>query len=230
MEKERQGLVFQNQKIATNCSTYVQLKAISPIQESPTNMNTSKEYLNCDALKILKTSRPVDKTTKTNKKLIIKALASKFDLRSFRSSLHQRTNQNSYTLKSLFPNDKLISKNSIHLKTKDWSYKIELIASVLINNNKKPDWVLWLYDEALQGNYRGYQTLVLIDPDSNKMIKASNYSRPIAKNINNKNTINTSQNKLNNQMLQYLQMQQKMMGIDMLNDASDQATDAVLGR
>ena len=48
-------------------------------------------------------------------------------------------------------------------ETKDMHVRLEVVATLDINNNAKPDWLLWLADEARTGNYRQYQTLVIYD-------------------------------------------------------------------
>ncbi len=171
-QKSRPKLLFSDAKEATNCPTYFQLKSSSHIQETLSNMSIKRGYLICDALKVLKTARAVDGSTKINNS--VNLIMSKLDLRSFESSLYQQSTQEKHTLKSLFPNI-VLKKGSktVSIKTSDWSYKFEVVASALINNNTKPDWILWFYDEALQGNYRSYQTLVILDPDTNSIFKAS---------------------------------------------------------
>lgn len=54
------------------------------------------------------------------------------------------------------------STTVIH-ETADGHYRLELVATLDVNNNGKADWVLWLADEAKSGNYRQYQTLIAYD-------------------------------------------------------------------
>ena len=52
-------------------------------------------------------------------------------------------------------------------------FRLEVVATLDPNNNAKPDWVLWLADEARPGNYRQYQALVIYDVSDSGPLRAA---------------------------------------------------------
>lgn len=163
----RTELGFTSGRKVNHCADYIKEIANSKINEGVNNQLIKSEYLICDVLMLL-----VDKSYS-----IVKAnngsvdlLAAKLDLRSFPSSLGPRLDDKSYTLKSVSGNKLIINEGHVIYNTEEWQYRIELIAVSDINNNKKDDWVLWFSDESKEGNYRGYQTLVIYDIYSEEQV------------------------------------------------------------
>ena len=102
-------------------------------------------------------------------------LESKLDLRSFPSSLNRIGSEEANTLKSIFPEQTKSFNNVVELQTEDWAFTIEVVALAKINDNSSPDWIVWVLDEAKSGNYRGYSTLIIYDPEKQKKLKAVVY-------------------------------------------------------
>ena len=99
-------------------------------------------------------------------------LESKLDLRSFPSSLNRAGTEEAHTLKSIFPEQSKSFDNVVELQTEDWAFAIEVVALAKINDNSLPDWIIWVLDEAKSGNYRGYSTFIIYDPEKQKQLKA----------------------------------------------------------
>lgn len=58
-------------------------------------------------------------------------------------------------------------------ETKDTHYRLEVVATLDINNNAKTDRLLWLADEARTGIYRQYRTLIIYDVRNSGALRAT---------------------------------------------------------
>jgi major membrane immunogen (membrane-anchored lipoprotein) len=174
LKKNRSKLLFDNGKVAKNCKSYFLLNSKNAVDESIHNQQVKSEYLICDALEILSNSSWEGKK-KANSLHLGEQLQSKLDLRTFPSSLNRSSSKETHTLKSMFPGQTKFSDNLVELQTEDWAFTIEVVALARINDNSFPDWILWVLDESKSGNYRGYSTLVIYDPEKQKEFKGITY-------------------------------------------------------
>jgi len=79
-------------------------------------------------------------------------------------------------LLALYPKDNLTSDDTATLlETKDWIFRLEVVAVIPLNDNETPDWVIWVSDEAKQGSYYSYSTLVIYDPAAEEPLVATPY-------------------------------------------------------
>ena len=99
----------------------------------------------------------------------------KLDLRSFRSSLSKLGDKTKHTLASLYPNNVTFKDFTTIFETEDWVFSLEVVAVAQVNDNTVLDWIIWVSDEAKLGNYRGYATLVVYDPDNQENYTARSY-------------------------------------------------------
>lgn len=171
---KRSALLFQNGLSAGNCESYADLKSESEIVETVNNQLVKSEYLVCDALKILSDAKVFSGAVKTE--LMGQQLLNKLDLRSFPNSLHRLTDDNSFTLGSLFASDSVANETSVKYETEDWIITIKVVAVVLLNGNEDEDWVVQLADESKSGNYRNYENLIIYDPIKSDYFKAKSNS------------------------------------------------------
>lgn len=171
LKKERKPLYFNGDHISSNCQTYFDMAAKYEIDETIHNQMIKSEYLTCDALKILSSSSgvPAKEISVFN---MGEEIISKLDIRSFPSSLFQVADENSNTLKALFPENVSATNNMAELDTDELSFTLEVVAAAKINNNPQPDWIIWLMDESKSGTYRSYQTLIIFDPENQDRLKA----------------------------------------------------------
>ena len=102
-------------------------------------------------------------------------ILSKLDLRSFPSSLSRVGSETLHTLKALYPGQTSYVDNVAELQTEDWAFTVEVVALARINDNSTPDWIVWVFDESKSGNYRGYSTIILYDPDEQEVFRATKY-------------------------------------------------------
>ncbi|KGJ94003.1 hypothetical protein [Colwellia psychrerythraea] len=174
LSKRRSNLLFNNDEVANNCNSYFLLNSKYDVDESVYNQQVKSEYLICDALEILLNSSSVTNSI-INDSSFGEKLASKLDLRTFPSSLHRAGTEKAHTLKSIFPEQFKSFDNVVEVETEDWAFTIEAVAMAKINDNSLPDWIVWVLDESKSGNYRGYSTLIIYDPEERKNIKATVY-------------------------------------------------------
>lgn len=172
LSKKRSNLLFNNNEVANSCTSYTRLNSKYDVDESIYNQQVKSEYLICDALDILLNSSQVT-NYKVNDSSFGEKLASKLDLRSFPSSLNRAGTEEAHTLKSIFPEQSKYFDNVAELQTEDWGFAIEVVALAKINDNSFPDWIVWVLDEAKSGNYRGYSTFIIYDPEKQKQLKAN---------------------------------------------------------
>jgi len=176
LSKSRGNLLFNNGEVANNCNSYFLLNTKYDVDESVYNQQVKSEYLICDALEILINASSVS-NSKINDLSFGGKLASKLDLRTFPSSLYRTGTEEAHTLKSIFPEQFKSFKNVVEVETEDWAFTLEAVAMAKINNNSLPDWIVWVLDESKSGNYRGYSTLIIYDPEEQKQLKATVYPK-----------------------------------------------------
>lgn len=170
-------LQFADGSSATNCLEYHRLSSGQEIDESVHNQLVQSEYLVCDALKILAEATVVYEESAAGRGMGEK-LSSKLDLRSFPSSLFRISDEEKHTLLALYPKDHIMSDDTVALlETKDWMFRLEVVAVIPLNDNKTPDWVIWVSDEAKQGSYHSYSTLIIYDPAAEESLVATPISR-----------------------------------------------------
>ena len=54
-----------------------------------------------------------------------------------------------------------------------WSYVLSVMLVGDFDRNGSVDWLLWLTDEAVEGNYRGYQSLLIKDVPDSGLLRAT---------------------------------------------------------
>lgn len=175
--KKRTPIVFDTGEIAQTCSEYLHLIAGAALKEDTYNQVVKSEYLLCEVLAII-----------GNRKLSAgrqdvtfgQALATRLDLRSFPSSLHQMLDKQKHSLNQLDEKAVKAESTAVIYETEDWHYRLDLVATLDVNNNGKADWILWLINEAKSGSYRQYQTLIAHDVSATDLISAAPYVATMA--------------------------------------------------
>ena len=169
--KRRTVVEFESGAKAETCSAYIQLARKSRLKEDVNNQFAKSEYLICDLLAVV-SDKKVEEGNNSGYGL---RLASGLDFRSFPSSLFQALDENRRTLTQFDATVLQIGNTFVIYETPDWRYKVEVIASLDINNNNKVDWVIWMSDEAKSGNYRSYETIIAYDVADTGEFSASQY-------------------------------------------------------
>lgn len=171
-KKKRTILEFTSGATGQTCEDYLQLTVSSTVKEEINNQMVKSEYLVCEALALIGDKQLTAADTNV---AFGQILATRLDLRSFPSSLFQMLDDQKYTLENLDTKVK-VATTSVTYETQEWHYRLELVATLDVNNNGKVDWVLWLADEAKPGNYRQYQTLVVYDVGNTGLLRATPFA------------------------------------------------------
>jgi len=172
LARVRVELKLADGSVVSNCTDYLVRGASVSIDESLESQLAKSEYLICEALDLIERSRAPAVVVKTD---YGQRLADLLDLRSFPSSLNMRSDDVVHTLSTITVEKLTVDAVSVAMDEPDWHYRLEVVAVRDINGNDTPDWIVWLADEAKQGSYRGYVTLVLLDPMSGSEFAASPY-------------------------------------------------------
>ena len=170
---KRSPLLFVGGEVADSCESYFDRMLKYTISEAIGNMQVKSEYLLCDALKIIWESPDVPTNVSTSS--VGLRLLSSLDLRTFPNSLSRLVDENSYTLKSLFPKNIQSNGPVAIVDTDDWIITLEVVAVVQVNNNSVFDWIVQFSDESKSGNYRSYETLIIYDPERADILQAKLY-------------------------------------------------------
>ncbi len=171
--KKRATLTFDSGATAQTCDEYLRLMATTVLKEDVNNQLAKGEYLLCEALAMMG-----DKKLSAGRQgaTFGQTLAARLDVRSFPSSLFQMLDEQKYSLNQLDAKAIKTDNTAVISETEEWRYRIELVATLDVNNNGKADWLLWLADEAKTGNYRQYQTLVIYDVSDTGLLSAVPYT------------------------------------------------------
>ena len=169
LKQKRTALQFHSGSSAQTCEEYLRLSATETLKEDVANQLVKSEYLVCDVLALVGEQKLISGHPDSD---LGRMLAERVDLRSFPSSLHQMLDEKRFSLKQFDAKAVKTEATAARYETKDWHYRLELVATLDANNNGKADWVLWLADEAKDGNYRQYQTLVIYDVSVTGLLSA----------------------------------------------------------
>jgi hypothetical protein len=175
LRSARTGLRFDDGTQVTNCETYLAAKGTGAApSEEVANQLVVSEYLVCDALNALsRASAPKSKAATDRGR----QLAERLDLRTFASSLGPRLDDAAHTVATL-GDPVSIEDNEVIKEDESWAFRLEVIAESDFNGDTKPDWLVWLSDEARDGSYRGYQTLLVSDVTKEGGLAAVPYVPP----------------------------------------------------
>jgi hypothetical protein len=169
LAEERNALAFLDGEEVRNCVDYLRAKKTSRLAEGVNNMNISQEYLICDLLDVVRRSKPIAGYRPTS---YGEELYRRLDLRTFRSTLRQRLNDE-ITLSQIKSGRVTVGKDSVDLEFDDWRINFKVVASLDINGEQKTDWIVWLADESKLGNYKAYSTLIIRNIDKKNLLKAT---------------------------------------------------------
>ncbi|MFT6386704.1 MAG: hypothetical protein ACJAUP_000072 [Cellvibrionaceae bacterium] len=169
ISKTRPSLVFDGGTSASNCTEYFSVRKAANILETDANFLVAQEYLICDSLSAIKNATPINESSVSNN-VIFNAgvpLASKVDLRAFRSSFKRRADAQMHTLDTMPRADVTTEQYAAIIDNKDWLYVLRVVARLDLNNNGKED---WLTDKAKMGSYSTLSGFVACDVNNKQII------------------------------------------------------------
>lgn len=169
MRKERTQLEFESGETVSNCGQYFAKKSAQSLAESTDNFLAQQDYVICNSLKVVRESAE-------NISLIMNQkpgteLGARLDLRSFRSSLFQRTTEESRTPASVFNQDIITKTYSIQPTIQDWRYVVEVVAIVDSDGNGESDWLVWVTDKSGTGSYDTLQAYLAYNVQQEGLIE-----------------------------------------------------------
>jgi hypothetical protein len=161
MSERRTPLRFESGRVVDTCNAYLQEAKVSSIYEGVNNEIISQEYLVCPSVAVLQ-SAARSATTAGSINAYGRELCDRLDFMSFASSLRPRVDDTKRVLSAL-DNPLETDKYSCSFSSRDWFLKVEVVAEADFTEDGKTDWLVWVFDEAKTGNYRGYAVLLLSD-------------------------------------------------------------------
>ncbi|MFP8967682.1 hypothetical protein ACKC9G_13950 [Pokkaliibacter sp. CJK22405] len=166
----RPSIHFVSGAVVFNCEQYLQAKRTSTLAEDVNNIRQSANYLTCDTLALLqqaKASLPVAGQDYG------KALAESLDLRSFPSSLAPMLDDDRYTLSRMDNPAVQLSNEVVSYSSEELNFSLQLMALADADGDGVDDWIVWMSDEAKEGNYADYEVLLIHDPQPGKLMTAT---------------------------------------------------------
>lgn len=154
---------------ASDCASYARLRP-SGILDDGDNQRIKSEYLVCDVL--IQVGPVPNPTPLSANDGYGAALATRLDLRSFPSSLGPMVRGQRRTLSGLFGDQVRVESDGALVKTPEMFFSLTVAVVGDLDHDGVLDWLVWLSDEATDGTYRGYETLLIKDPASNGLLRA----------------------------------------------------------
>lgn len=170
LTEKRTPLRFESGRAVDTCGAYLDEAKVSSISENVNNEIISIEYLVCPSVAALRSAVP---TSKTAGLITVygKELCGRLDLMSFASSLRPKISSTKRVLSALgMPLE--TDKYSCSFDSQDWAFKVEVVAEADFTGVGTTDWLVWLFDEAKGGNYRGYAVLLIRDVSKPGLLSA----------------------------------------------------------
>ncbi|WP_328184926.1 hypothetical protein [Marinobacter sp. OP 3.4] len=172
MTESRPSLQFSDGATAHSCREYLELRRKADVLEGVENRSHLADYRVCDTLQALKSAAPVQQPYRPDVPAG-EVLRNRLDLRSFRSSLGPASSHY-HTLAEISGELPVqVDDNTVTLESDDWYIQLEVVARADVDNDGHEDWLIWLTDEAREGNYRGYDSLVIHNVAGNGLLEAS---------------------------------------------------------
>lgn len=144
----------------SSCAQYLDIAVTDRAGEEVQMQPAAADYLLCDTLQALENAS----LAKRGEAAFGAALYERFDLGSIPSSFGPRLTSEARTLEQLAAVEPQVTRHGVGLDSSEWHFAMELVAVADLNRNGDADWLLWMADEAKDGNYRVYQLIVVWDP------------------------------------------------------------------
>lgn len=168
------ALRFDNGDVANNFLQYSNLLSAGAPDESARSAEIRGEYLVCDAVRLLGV-QPFILTQAALPANAVRALYERLDLRTFPSSLRNRADDRTHTLKTLLALGTVtMTRDTVEVETDKQFFSLKIVAVVTRPSTQggvqrqQKEWIVWVGDELKDGNYKSYRTLI---------VRASNDSR-----------------------------------------------------
>jgi hypothetical protein len=156
---KRTALKFVSGAMVTTCRDYLaRVRAQDFIDEAVANRAVASEYVLCDSVAMLRGAAiSGDDPFATERGQV---LARRLDVSTFRSSLGPRIDDSHRVLADFAPSV-TTSATEASLGGLDWRFRLRIVAVGDFDRDGTADWLVWLTDEAKDGNYRDYRALLI---------------------------------------------------------------------
>lgn len=170
MATPRTPMTMTSGATVSSCGEYLAQRDQVDVAPTPDNRIASLEYVICDSLFVLQDALPVaDGIVGSD---MGQALATRLDLRSFRSSRHQRTTDEAFTLQAVSDHPLDVGAYAAELNSPGWYFKLEVVAVADFDASGRPDWLIWVVDQSLKGTYLTVAPLIVHDPGAHGLLRA----------------------------------------------------------
>lgn len=166
----RTTLPFDNGVGVNNCVQYSNLLFTSAPDESVRSAEIRGEYLVCDAVRLLG-GEPFIVTKAAIPANAAKTLFEHLDMRTFPSSLRNRADDQSHSLKTLLALGAVtMTRDTVEVETSAQFFSLKIVGIVHRPATKsggkvqQDEWIVWVGDEMKDGNYKSYRTLIVRPP------------------------------------------------------------------
>jgi hypothetical protein len=157
-DKPRSPLRFQSGSVATTCADYARLRCAGGVGEDTKDRLAASEYVVCDQLALLRMGRASQRGPQDRGQMLARSL----DLRTFPSALRPRVTDQAFRLRD-FPDLALTTtEREVVAHSPDFNHGFSVDAVLDVDGDGTEDWLLSHFDEAVTGNYRAYDTLVVL--------------------------------------------------------------------
>ena len=171
----RAPLTMDSGATVSSCDEYLAQGSRAGIASVAENSTASLEYVICDSVAALHGALPA--LLDDGARAPGSALADRLDLRSFRSSRHQRTTDEAYTLRAVTDHPLDTDTYTATLDSTDWYFKLEVVAVADIDGSGQADWLVWMVDQSREGSYLSVVPLVVHDPSVDGLLTATPLAR-----------------------------------------------------
>jgi hypothetical protein len=169
LAKKRRPLRFDSGTEVDSCTTYAAARCSSTLQESESNEAAVDDYVVCDQLALLQTTRAARQAGPKNRGDV---LSRRLDLRTFRSSLKQRLDERTFVLQTLWrPAPRVDARQAVG-QSADWKFVLAVDAVIDVDGDGREDWLVSVTDRSLEASYDSRQLLIVRAPGTPGLLRA----------------------------------------------------------
>ncbi|MBA1147506.1 hypothetical protein H0Z60_10625 [Ectothiorhodospiraceae bacterium WFHF3C12] len=174
MRRGRAPLVMSSGRSVDNCVAYLEAGGHPEVAGDVNSRITPAQYLVCDTMAALKDARPLEKDDYRPDDYG-EALKSRLDLGSFQSSVSRTLEGAGPTLDEIEGLRVAVTEHGVVADARDWVLELRTVAVGHLDDNNRPDWLVWLHDESNAGMYRAHRLLIVPDVGAEGLLRAVRY-------------------------------------------------------
>jgi hypothetical protein len=157
----RPPVAFESGRQAKSCKEYLELRKQLLVMASAENYLAAKHYAICGTVEVI--NRSSRKRLSVDASLPLgETLAKRVDIRSFRSSVYQLTDDEHRTLADILPSLK-VDQYAVRQDCDDCMFELRVVARVDHDDDGNEDWIIWLTENAANGVHDTRQAFIAYD-------------------------------------------------------------------